>query len=68
MEVTFRNSNALSRAHYSLVQRVENAGTSQAVNDIIVQEVTVIQNLLSHSARSSVWPLPEQVTRHTHPH
>ena len=68
MEVTFGNSSALSRAHYSLVQRVENAETSQAVNDIIVQEVNVIRNVLTRSTSSSVWLLPEPIIRRTHLH
>jgi AP-4 complex subunit epsilon-1 len=43
MDVTFINSGALSRAHYSLVRKVESAQSSQAADQIHMSEIDGIR-------------------------
>ncbi|KAG2078780.1 ARM repeat-containing protein [Suillus decipiens] len=43
MDVTFTNSGALSRAHYSLVRKVESAQSPQAADQIYLSEIDSIR-------------------------
>lgn len=43
MEVTFNNSGAINRAHYALVQKIENASSPSIADDAIVQEIDAIR-------------------------
>lgn len=56
MNVPFYSSGALSHAHYALVKKVESAGTSQAVDEILKAEVATIRDRLSRRSLSSVGP------------
>ena len=54
MEMDFRTSRALSRAHFALVQQVENASSPQAIDAIIRKEISTIRGKLHDSNTSSV--------------
>ncbi|KIO30469.1 hypothetical protein M407DRAFT_20526 [Tulasnella calospora MUT 4182] len=43
MEVTFNNSGAINRAHYALVQKIENASSPSLADDAIIQEIDTIR-------------------------
>jgi AP-4 complex subunit epsilon-1 len=43
MDVPFINSGALSRAHYSLVRKVESPQSPQAVDQILLSEIDGIR-------------------------
>ncbi|KAG8944909.1 hypothetical protein FRC04_001349 [Tulasnella sp. 424] len=43
MEVTFNNSGAINRAHYAIVQKIENAASPSLADDAIVQEIDAIR-------------------------
>ncbi|KAI6032934.1 armadillo-type protein [Pisolithus orientalis] len=46
MDVSFASSGAMSRAHYSLVRRVETATSVQAADRVILDEINTIQSTL----------------------
>ncbi|KAI0255354.1 armadillo-type protein [Lactifluus subvellereus] len=53
MEVTFISSGALSRAHYTLVRKVELAQTAQQADDYLLEEVVALRDRLSRPGFSS---------------
>ncbi|KAI6000552.1 armadillo-type protein [Pisolithus albus] len=46
MDVPFTSSGAMSRAHYSLVRRVETAASIQAADGVILDEINTIRSTL----------------------
>lgn len=57
MEIDFRTSDALSRAHFAIVQQVENASSPQGVDAMIRNEISTIRAKLQDPNTSSVCPL-----------
>lgn len=54
MQMDLRTSGALSRAHFALVQQVENANTPPVVDIIIRKEISAIKKRLRSPGISSV--------------
>ncbi|KAG9316700.1 armadillo-type protein [Chiua virens] len=46
MDVPFTSSGAMSRAHYALVRKIENATSAQAADQILLDEIDVIRRTL----------------------
>ncbi|KAF8315883.1 ARM repeat-containing protein [Clavulina sp. PMI_390] len=53
MEMELRTSGAMSRAHFALVQQVENAASPQAVDAVISKEIQSIHNKLRNPRSGS---------------
>jgi AP-4 complex subunit epsilon-1 len=54
MDVPFISSGALSRAHYTLVRKVEGSGSESAVNHVLEAEVKAIREQLARPGLSFV--------------
>lgn len=54
MDVPFLSSGALSRAHYGLVRQVENAASLEAVDGILLVQVTSIRKRFAGQPLSMV--------------
>jgi AP-4 complex subunit epsilon-1 len=63
MEVPYSSSGALSRAHYTLVRKVELAQTPQQADGYLYEELAVVSARLSRPGFSSVglyYPAPHK--------
>jgi hypothetical protein len=58
MEMDLRTSGALSRAHFAVVQQVENAATAQAADLIIKKEISSLKKRLQSASITSVISSP----------
>lgn len=54
MDVPFISSGAMSRAHYALVRKVENAVSPQAADQILLNELDVVRRNLQRPHLSIV--------------
>ena len=54
MDVTFAASGAINRAHYAIVQKVENANDPGLADDAIIQEIDTIRARFQRPAFSAV--------------
>lgn len=54
MDVPFRSSGALSRAHYALVRKIESASTVESADQDIFLEINSLNAQLSHPKLSLV--------------
>lgn len=54
MDVPFISSGAMSRAHYTLIRKVESAASPSDVDHLLFTEIENVRVRLSHSALSAV--------------